>query len=162
MPDINPKSTRAEAVRTERRRRPGSVAGPGMKLAVDESKLDRANYHYRFVNDTPGRMAGLYAQDYDPAPEMGVKADGTGLGTVTEQHAGILDNGKPFGAVLMRKPIRMHEQDQKDKQKPLDEIEKAIKRGNPNHQGNELKGPGVYTPGADEQNPSGVNIIERA
>lgn len=152
--------TRADKVRTERRRKPGSVNGAGLHLSVDESKLDRANYHYRFVNDTPGRIAALYAQDYDVAPEMDAKPDGNGLGTVNSAQAGVIE-GRPFGAVLMRKPKHMHEDDQKDKQKPVDEIEKAIRRGNTNHKGNELRGAGVYTPGADESNPSGVNIIER-
>lgn len=153
MPEdrIHAGQSRAEQVRTERRRKPGAVNANGIKLGVDESKLDRKNYHYRFVNDTPGRVQSLVAQDYDPAPEMGAKADGNNLGSVNTAQAGVAD-GKPFNAVLMRKPIKMHEEDQREKQRPLDEIDAAIRRGDVSKQNNQLNGAGVYTPG--------VNILE--
>lgn len=147
--------TRAEAVRTERRRKPGSLAAGGMKLAVDESKLDRVNYHYRQVNDTPGRLQQLEGQDYDIAPEVGASVNSNGVGTVNSVLAGVKD-GKPYNTVLMRKPIAMHEEDQKLKQKPLDEMEDAIRRGRGASTDGKLQGDGVYTPG------TGVNIIERA
>jgi hypothetical protein len=154
--------TRAETVRQERRRKPGSIANPGIKLSVDESRLDRNTYHYRHVNDVGNRVAQLEAQDYDIVRDGEVKPDGAGLGSVPTTHGGIDDSGKPYGMVLMRKRKDWFEADQKEKQKPLDEMEQAIRRGNPTHKGNDLKGSGVYTPGADEFNPGGVNILERA
>lgn len=153
-------AARAESVRQERRKKPGQTAHAGLHFAVDESKLDRKTYQYRHVNDRDGRVQRLEAEDWDIAPE-GAKSDTNSLGTVTSTHAGVTE-GKPYNAVLMRKRKDWFEADQKEKQKPLDVIETAIKRGNPNHQGNDLKGPGVYTPGADDQNPGGVNIFERA
>lgn len=147
------KPTRSEEVRQERRRKPGSLAAAGYKLGVDESKLDRTNYHYRWANDKDGRVQQLYGQDYDPAPEIGAKPDNNGLGTVNTAQAGVVD-GKPFQAIFLRKPIKMHNQDQAEKEKPLDKIDEAIRRGSVSEQKTELKGPGVYTPG--------VNIIESA
>lgn len=155
MTEETTKPTRAEEVRQERRRKPGSLASAGYKLGVDESKLDRKNYHYRFVNDKDGRVQQLYAQDYDPAPEVGAKQDTNGLGTVNTAQAGVAD-GKPFNAVLMRKPIRMHEEDQKEKQKPLEEMEEAIRRGADHGKSNAPASQvqSAYTPG-------GANTIER-
>lgn len=153
-------TSRAEAVRQERRKKPGQTAHPGIHFAVDESKLDRKTFQYRFVNDKDGRVQRLHNEDWDVAPE-GAKDDSNSLGSVSSAQAGVIE-GKPYSAVLMRKRKDWFEADQKEKQQPLDAIETAIKRGNPNHQGNDLKGAGVYTPGADEQNPGGVNIFERA
>lgn len=143
-------ASRAEGVRQERRRKPGSVATSGLKLAVDRSKLDFENYHYRQVNDVPGRVQTLHDQDYDPAPEADANVAGKGIGTVNTAQAGVAD-GKPYNAVLMRKPRHMHEADQKEKQRPLDEMDDAILRGNTNHKGNDLRGPDVYTPGAGNE-----------
>ena len=150
-------ASRANEVRQERRKKPGQTAHAGIHLSVDESKLDRKTFQYRYANDQDSRVQRLEAEDWDVAPE----AAKPGLGTVSTAHAGVAD-GKPYNAVLMRKRRDWFDTDQKEKQKPLDAIETAIKRGNPNSDAATLKGAGVYTPGADEQNPGGVNIIERA
>lgn len=148
------KPTRADEVRQERRRKPGSAQAVGIKLAVDESKVDRSTYHYRFARSTGGRIQSLTANDYDIAPE-GAKSDGNSLGTVNSVHGGVDDAGKPYDLVLMRKRKDWFEADQKEKMKPLDEMDEAIRRNNPNHKGNDLRGtPGVYVPGD--------NTIERA
>lgn len=138
-------SQRAEEVRRERRKKPGQTVLAGQKLTVDESKLDRSKYQYRFVNDKDGRVQQLYGVDWDVAPE-GAKDDTNSLGSVNSAQAGVSE-GKPFNAVLLRKPKDWFEDDQKEKQKPLDEVEDAIRRNNPNHKFNELRGAGVYTPG---------------
>jgi hypothetical protein len=150
----DPKPTRAEEVRQERRRKPGSVSHTGIKLSVDERKLDRKTYQYRFANDTENRVQQLEADDWDIAPEGGAKPDGNSMGTTNTAHAGVID-GKPYNAVLMRKRKDWFEADQKEKQKPLDANEEAIRRGRTAEQNVELKGAGVYT-------PNGVNIIESA
>lgn len=137
--------TRADEVRQERRKRPGLAAYSGINLSVDEALLDRETYHYRFANDINGRVQQLYAQDYDPAPES-AKPNSNSLGTLSSAHAGV-DEGRPFNAVLMRKRKDWFETDQVEKQKPLNDMEDAIRRGNPNHSANtDLRGPGVYTP----------------
>lgn len=147
------KPTRADEVRRERRRKPGQTVLANLKLSVDEAKLDRKTYEYRFVNDKDGRVQQLHAQDWDIAPE-GAKEDNASLGSVNSAHAGV-NEGKPYQTVLMRKPKDWFDEDQKEKQRPLDEMEDAIRRGRTDHKANELRGAGVYTPG-------GANTIERA
>lgn len=151
---INARPTRADGVRQERRRKPGQTAHSGIKLALDESRLDRGTYQYRFVNDQDMRVKQLEAQDWDIAPE-GAKADGNSLGSASSTIGGTSESGKPYNTVLMRKRKDWFEADQREKQKPLDAMEEAIRRGNTAEQKTDLKGPGVYT-------PNGVNIIERA
>lgn len=145
MADANQRPTRADEVRQERRRKPGQVAHTGVKLTADESKLDRKNFTYRWVRDQGSRMAQLHADDYDPAPEDAVLGN-QGAGTVGTKIGGTDENGKPYGMVLMRKRKDWYDADQKDKQKPLDEIDAAIRRGTV-HERNEpeLAGSG-YTP----------------
>lgn len=143
---------RADEVRQERRRKPGQTVLSGIKLSVDESKLDRNTYQYRFANDKGGRVEQLGSVDWDVAPEA-AKSDGNGLGTVNSVHAGVIE-GKPYNTVLLRKRKDWFEADQKEKQQPLDATDEAIRRGNVDHKANELRGDGVYTPG--------TNSIDRA
>ena len=49
-------------------------------------------------------------------------------------------NGKPYGVVLMKKYKDWHEADRKAKNKPLEEMDKAIKRGTAHEQAGE-RGP---------------------
>ena len=140
-----PRQDRASEVRSERRRKPGSIVHTGIQLGVDESKLDRSKFAYRLVNDANGRVQQLEAQDWDPATEDALIGS-TGAGSVQSKHAGHIE-GKAFNAVLMRKPIAMHNEDQAAKQKPLTEMEEAIRRGQ-NHAAAEPQlATGTYTPG---------------
>lgn len=145
---IEAPTTRADEVRQERRRRPGQTGLAGIKLSTDESKLDRSTYHYRFARASGGRLQQLHGEDYDVAPE-GAKPDGNSLGTVNSVHGGVDDAGKPYDLVLMRKRKDWFETDRKEKQKPLDEMDEAIRRNNVNHKANTLMGPGVYSPGVN-------------
>lgn len=120
--------TRAEEVRNERRRQPGAVVAAGIKLAVDESKLDRKRFEYRWVKDHGGRTTQLHNDDWDAAPENAVIGN-AGPGTVGTKIGGTDENGKPYSMVLMRKRKDWFQADQKEKRKPLDEMDAAIKRG---------------------------------
>lgn len=144
-------SARADEVRQERRKRPGQGGPAGIKLALDESKLDRNTYHYRFARSSGGRLQSLHADDYDVAPEAARK-DTTG--SINAVHGGVDDAGKPYELVLVRKRRDWFEADQKEKLKPLDEMDEAIRRNNPNHKANDMRGPGVYSPG--------INSMEKA
>lgn len=149
-----PRQDRASEVRTERRRKPGSVVHTGIQLGVDKSKLDEDNYAYRLVNDANGRVQQLEAQDWDIATEQGALIGSTGGGSVQSKHAGHIE-GKAFNAVLMRKPRAMHTEDQAAKQKPLDEMEEAIRRGQNHASAEPQLASGTYTPG-------GGNTLARA
>lgn len=146
--------SRADEIRANRRMKPGSVANPGIKLSVDEKKLDRDNFEYRFVNDRDGRVQQLEQRDWDVVRDEGAKEDSNSVGSLASAHAGNAD-GKPFNAILMKKHKVLYEDDMKARQQPLDEMDAAI-RGGKNHEtiAEGLKGAGVYT-------PNGVNIIER-
>lgn len=148
---IHAPSARADEVRQERRKRPGQGGPAGIKLALDESKLDRNTYHYRFARSSGGRLQSLHADDYDVAPEAARK-DTTG--SINAVHGGVDDAGKPYELVLLRKRRDWFEADQKEKLKPLDEMDEAIRRNNPNHKANDMRGPGVYSPG--------INSMEKA
>lgn len=125
---------RAETERRERRKKRGSTVISGLKLHVDKSELDPA-YEYRWVNDTPGRVQQMTNDDWD-------KVEGRG-----EQHVGV-DSGHSVKAVLMRKRKDWYEDDQKEKMKPLDEIDASIRRG-AHHKEPELAGEVAYTPGTN-------------
>ena len=66
MAEANQRPTRAEEVRQERRRQPGSTVASGIKLTVNEAELDRTQYAYRWVKDSGGRMTQLHGDDWDP------------------------------------------------------------------------------------------------
>lgn len=140
--------TRAEEMRTERRRNPGATTHYGVKLHVPDDKKDPL-YEHRFVNDTADRIEAMKADDWDPAP-----IDGT---TVSARHVGTDSGGKSIKAVLMRKRKDWYEADQKEKRKPLDEMEQSIRRGTAHQKTNEpeLAGDVTYTPG------NGINILDR-
>jgi hypothetical protein len=136
---------RAAKVREERRRKPGSVTASGLKLAVDESKMDRNTFAYHWASDKGNRIAQMKDNDWDVVNEE-VKADADGLGTVQNKVVGT-DAGKPIQGVLMRKRKDWFDADKKEAQKPLDETDEAIRRGlNHTKESPELAG-SSYTPG---------------
>jgi hypothetical protein len=147
------RENRATEERTERRKKRGETVLSGINLAVDESKLDRNNYEYRWVNDKGARMAQMHADDWDPAPEGAVLGSDEDVSAQSKVVG--TDEGKPYRAVLMRKRKQWYAEDQKEKQRPLDEMDNAIRRG-ANHQKEapELSGDVAYT-------PNGVNTISR-
>ena len=113
------RSNRAEETR-ERRRKPGQTVNYGVKLHVPEEEKDPTK-EYRWVNDTPGRIEALYAQDWTPVSGE-IKPDADGEGSVVSKHVG-LNGASPMKAVLMSKPKEWHEADQREKRKPLDEMD---------------------------------------
>jgi hypothetical protein len=148
--DTAQRPTRADQVRTERRRKPGSTAISGLRLHIDKDKLDDA-YEYRWVNDTPGRVQQLYGQDWDKVEAADI-GDNT-AGTVPTQHVGS-DAGKPITAILMRKRKDFYDADQKEKQAPIDAMDESIRRGSAHQQAEPELRDVAYTPG-------GVNTISR-
>jgi hypothetical protein len=148
MADERNRPNRAEEVRRERRHKPGKTVLDGLRLAVDETKLDKKNFEYRWVNDAPGRVQRMHDRDWDPATEqVGAGAEGT----VQSKVVGTAD-GKPVNGVLMRKHKDWYREDQKAKQAPLNEMDKAIREGI-NHRNEPALRDGAYT-------PNGGNVIE--
>lgn len=139
-----PRESRSEIERRERRRRPGTVETAGLKLVLDETKLDRNRFHYRHVTAKPERIRHLMAIDYDIATEAANPNTNSG-GTVNSVVGGTDDSGAPYNMVLMRKEKDWFETDQAEKMKPLDAMDEQIRRG-AEHQGQKLTGSGVYSP----------------
>jgi hypothetical protein len=153
MADANVRPTRADEVRQERRRQPGATVATGLHLTVDETKLDRKNFSYRWAKDFGGRMPNLHGDDWDPAPEQAVIGS-IGEGTVGTKIGGTDEGGKPYNMVLLRKRKDWYDADRKEKQRPLDEMDAAIKRGTNNPETNPDKNDGFYTP------DTGKNTVE--
>lgn len=133
---------RAAQEQSERRRRRGTGALSGLKLAVNEDALDRKNFEYRFVNDRPGRIAQLTQNDdYDIVtdPSKEAKPDSTNEGTGISVYVGGGENGQPMRGYLLRKPKKYYQEDQAEKQALIDEQLKAIKRGAPQVQGQDAR-----------------------
>lgn len=148
--DTAQRPTRADQVRTERRKKPGATSVSGLKLHIDKGKLDPA-YEYRWVNDTPGRVNQLYHQDWDKVEDPTISSS---AGTVPTQHVGS-EAGVPINAVLMRKRREYYDADQKEKQAPLDAMDAAIRGGTIHEQASpELAGSVAYT-------PDGSNTLDR-
>lgn len=136
--------SRAEEIRKNRRKQRGAVEMEGKNLMVDMSKLDNENYAYRWGNDAGMRMSQLHGNDWDPAPEQAsISSDGEG--TINSKVAGTDATGKPFHAKLMRKPRVLFEDDKKEKLRPLNEFDSALREGT-NHASHEGLGNNTYTP----------------
>jgi hypothetical protein len=147
MADVASRAPRADEVRQERRRKPGTLLQGGMKLALPEERLDRKTYQYRWVKDYGARMNSLHEQDWDPAPEM--------TGSPVEKTGGTDEHGKPYNMVLMRKRLDWYNADQKEKLAPVEEFNKAIKGGTNHLKAEPELRDGTYTPGLG-------NVIERS
>lgn len=148
MADQRP--TRADEVRTERRKKPGATQLSGLKLGVSEELLDRNKFEYRWVTDKGNRIKQLHDEDWDQVSEP-VKADADGVGTVQSKVVGTND-GKPVNGILMRKRKEWFAEDQKEKQKVLDELDNAIRRGDSHtKEAQELAGGIGYTPNGQNQ-----------
>lgn len=143
-------SNRAEQVRRTRRHERGAAVQAGMKLSVDETKLDRKNYVYRFVNDTPGRIQAMtVGGEWDVVEDAAkaLKSDSTSEGTGVSVVAGTAPGGAPMRTVLLRKPKWIHEEDRKTKMADLDRTMSAIKHGKPETAAPEITGNTGYVPG---------------
>lgn len=126
-----PKSDRDVQIKAERRRRNSdALAGKRRRLAVDESKLDRENFVYRWVNDDGSRVELLSTQDdWDVVSDRdGAMKEGIHSAKV-ETTVGVGERGSPVKAVLMRKPKNYHDDDEAAKQRRIDESERAIREG---------------------------------
>lgn len=125
------RASRGVEVRRERRRRDDlDDQGGRKKLGVDETKLDRKNFHYRWANDDASRMQRLTEfDDWDQVPEKEV-------GFATRRQTARGKDGEIQAQVLLRKPKDWHEADHHKKQARIDDRLIAAQQGEP------LKGDG--------------------
>lgn len=120
--------TRTEQVKTERRRRADNLSGKRRRLALDESKLDKANYEYYLAKDTGSRVYDLTTNDdWDVVTDRdgAVKSnDGSGTGSEVAVQAGAGERH-----VLLRKPKKYADEDRARAQRRIDDQEAALKQG---------------------------------
>lgn len=142
---------RSQEVQTQRRRRSDSGVSAGLKLHVPEDMKDK-DFEYRWVNDRPGRVHQLTVQDdwdvvsTDRPDQLTAAAEGSVMKRSVDKSNG--DN-----AVLLKKPKTYFDADRKEKQRPVDEIEKALRSGPaPSSEG--ISGSEAYV-------PNGRNTIGR-
>lgn len=122
---------RGQAQKAERRRRNSDgLQGKRRRLAVDESKLDKENYEYRWVNDDEMRLHQLTVQDdWDVVHDRDgtVKNDGAGTGSEVAVQAGGASG--PQRQVLLRKRRDHYNDDYAATQRRIDDQEAALKQG---------------------------------
>ena len=142
---------RSAEVQSQRRRRSDSAATAGLKLHVPEDMKDD-KFEYRWVNDKPGRIHQLTKQDdwdvvsTDRPDQLTAAAEGSVMKRSVDKSTG-------DSAVLLRKPKDYFEADRREKQRPVDEIEKALRSGPaPSSEG--ISGSEAYV-------PNGRNTIGR-
>lgn len=124
--------SRAEEIKTERRRRNTDALGGKRRRLGLTAELDRKNFEYRWANDDGTRIHDLTVNDdWEIVQERKtLKADGTGVGTETAVPVGMGEHGRPVRAVLLRKRKDWYDDDMKQAQRRIDEQEAAIKAGN--------------------------------
>jgi hypothetical protein len=119
---VDTKTTATES-KTRNKRRPFGV--PQSKLAISK-QLD--GWHYRWINDSPGRIAQALEGDYVFAEPAEVGRADNGESRVKEL-AGTNKDGSAMYAYLMRIPQEFFEEDRTNAQGYLDEIDNAIRGG---------------------------------
>lgn len=114
-----------EVAVTRSKRRPFGV--PQSKLSIAK-QLD--GYHYRWINDSPGRIAqaleGAYV--FATPDEVGREARNGETDKVREL-AGTNKDGSAMYAYLMRLPLEFYYEDKQASTAYLDDIDTAIKGG---------------------------------
>lgn len=114
-------------VRVRNKRRPFNV--PQSKL---ELVTQLEGWHYRWINDYPGRISKALAGDYVFAEPAEVGRDATEDNRVKEL-AGTQKDGSAMYAYLMRIPMEFYLEDREISQQYLDQIDEAIKGGKTTH-----------------------------
>lgn len=138
---------RQQEVQERRRRREGLGADRNLKLHVPAAFKD-PNFTYRFVNDRPGRVQQMTVADDWDVVDGGEAIQNESLGTTVKRTA---DKQTGESAVLLRKPIKFHEEDQAQKKKAIDAQEEGLRRAAPaSPEG--ISGPESYV-------PNGRNIV---
>lgn len=122
MADIQ-KETVKQAQKPRQRRQSFSI--PTSKLEISQ-QLE--GYHYRWINDEPGRIAKALASGYVFAEpeEVGREADRDNKVSIL---GGANKDGSPLQVYLMRIPMEYYLEDQEIAQGRLDELDNAIRGG---------------------------------
>jgi hypothetical protein len=108
---------------------PGAEQGPGPRTRIpfgaSQQKLSyppRPGFHRHWFRDDPGRVERAKAAGYDHVQDPLTGQPVSRLG-------GVAEGGGGLGMYLMEQPQHWHDEDVALGQKPVDEIDRAIKYG---------------------------------
>ena len=110
--------------KAERRKRVG-VGIPRLKLSYNSQEAD---YVYRWVNDKDNRIENFQEGGYEFVGK-GPEQEGTDVGTRISKVVMTNDDGSPRKAYLMRIKKEWYDEDQAEKHKQLDIVEKQLQGG---------------------------------
>lgn len=146
-------NARSAAKKAERRRRnTDALSGRRKRLSLDESKLDKQNFVYRWANDERGRIHALTVEDdWEVVSDRdgALKPDAAGDGSQVTHRAGVGEQGAALNAVLLRKPRAYHDDDYAARQRRIDENEKLLTKG---------KAPGAQDDGHSYVPEGGISL----
>lgn len=108
------------------RRKRIPLGTPQQKMARPENK----GYFRRWVNDTAGRVQRASQEDSYRHVRVEGSEDGRKEREPERMVVGTNEDGTPRVAYLMEKPMSHYKEDQAEKQAPLDEFDKVLRRGN--------------------------------
>lgn len=97
----------------------------GMKQASLSASV-RPGYQRRWVNDVAGRLQQAIEGGYEHVAQDPT-AKSQDLGVKTSRVVGSKEDGQAMSAYLMEIPVEWYEEDQRTKQKPVDDFEVAMK-----------------------------------
>lgn len=124
---------RNEEIKTERRRRTsGPSSSARMRLGVDETKLNRAKYAYRWINNDPARLYALtVTDDWDIVADRSasIATRGSDMGAKASVVVGTTDQGHAQRAILCQKLLTLYNADQAEKERAIDRSEASMKSG---------------------------------
>lgn len=127
---------RADGGRRERRMDRKDFGDFNQKLVVPKEVkawAERNNKTLRFVNDAKARIQQLMNRDWDlvkyQGGQIGIDENTQDIGNCYSLIVGTQETGEPLRAYLMCKEKDWYEDDQKRKQKELDEVDNAIRSG---------------------------------
>lgn len=124
--EIRMSETTKKAATPRTKRRPFGI--PQSRLAIDK-QLD--GYHYRWINDYPGRISRALEGGYSFVEPSEVGREENGENKVKEL-AGTQKDGSALFTYLMRISQEFYEEDKAISRENLDAIDEAIKGGRVN------------------------------
>ncbi len=120
--------SRADEIHEMRKERGGDVLdGTRMRLSV-AANLKDPDWEYRWVNQEGDRVMRLQEIGYEVVSDRNgkLKPGGAGMGSEVSAYAGTQKDGSAMKQVLMRIPKEIYHEDQRAKQRRINETEASI------------------------------------
>ncbi|MBS3776400.1 MAG: hypothetical protein KGY70_14490 [Bacteroidales bacterium] len=118
--------------RKQDRKKRVPLGSPHRKMTVQDVPNDKVA---RWINDKPGRLQSAQEGGYEFVRKNetetgeGAESSNSDLGSYISQVVGTHESGEPMRAYLMMIDKDTYKSDQKEKQKEVDKVDKAIAEG---------------------------------